>query len=206
MLLATLGMMAPASVAHFVGHNVPDRPLMVPALLAVLFLLPALYDRIRYGSFPRITLWAGILLILWGNLRTVSLIEPCGTDDRLTSSVRRREISPHLFVFIRVNSWPASSRRSSTTPFYFYSLKTTDFRHNDRKSPKSACYRKIRRRGLRPKNNHERPGISQTRRCHPPKIPTSIQASPVPQHHKKDRTNPRSPLDISLRISYFSRK
>jgi hypothetical protein len=69
MLLATTGMMMPASVAHFVGHNFPSVPAMVPVLLAILFIAPATYDRFRFGRFHHITLWGGILLFVWGNVR-----------------------------------------------------------------------------------------------------------------------------------------
>jgi hypothetical protein len=71
MLLATIGMMMPASVAHFVGHNFPDIPALVPVLLGLLFSTPAIYDRIRFGRFHPVTLWGGILLFVWGNLRAV---------------------------------------------------------------------------------------------------------------------------------------
>ena len=84
MLLATVGMMTPASVAHFVGHNLPGMPAMVPALLAVLFLAPAMCDRIRFGRFHRITLWGGILLFVWGNVRAV-IIGPSAGWKRLAA-------------------------------------------------------------------------------------------------------------------------
>jgi len=75
MLLATLGMMMPATVTHLAGHNVPAIPVIVPFLLAILFITPAIYDRIRFGRLHPITLWGGISLIVWGNVRAV-LIGP----------------------------------------------------------------------------------------------------------------------------------
>jgi len=75
MILATIGMMMPASVGHLVGHNFPAMPALVPLLLIILFIAPAVYDRIRFGRFHPITLWGGILLIAWGNVRAI-LIGP----------------------------------------------------------------------------------------------------------------------------------
>lgn len=71
MLLATIGMMMPATVAHLIGHNLPDMPVLVPALLGLLFLAPAVYERFRFGRYHRITLWGGIGLFIWGNLRAL---------------------------------------------------------------------------------------------------------------------------------------
>ena len=78
MLLTTIGMMMPATVAHFIGHNAPEVPALVPLSLAILFITPAVYDRVRFHRFHPITLWGGILLILWGNVRAV-LIGPSTT-------------------------------------------------------------------------------------------------------------------------------
>jgi hypothetical protein len=84
MLLATAGMMMPASVAHLVGHNIPGMPAMVPVLLGILFLAPAIYDRIRFGRFHRITVWGGILLFVWGNVRAI-IIGPSAEWKRLAA-------------------------------------------------------------------------------------------------------------------------
>ena len=71
MLLATVGMMTPSSLAHFVGHNFRSMPGVFLPLLAIVFFSPALYDRMRWGRFHRVTLWGGILLFSWGNARAL---------------------------------------------------------------------------------------------------------------------------------------
>lgn len=76
MLLATVGMMAPASLSHIVGHNLRSMPVLFVPLLAFVFLSPALYDRFRVGRFHRVTLWGGIALFVWGNVR--AMIGPGG--------------------------------------------------------------------------------------------------------------------------------
>lgn len=77
MLLATIGMMAPSALSHLVGHNFGSLPMIFLPLLAFVFLFPALYDRLRLGRFQRVTLWGGILLFAWGNIRA-ALIGPSG--------------------------------------------------------------------------------------------------------------------------------
>ncbi|MDQ6665001.1 MAG: hypothetical protein M3Z23_11475 [Acidobacteriota bacterium] len=69
MLLGTLGSMMPAAVAHFLGHNLQSIPALIVPILAVLFLSPAIYDRVRFGRFHRVSLSGGLILFLWANLR-----------------------------------------------------------------------------------------------------------------------------------------
>ncbi len=75
MLLATVGMMAPSTLSHLVNHNFGSLPPLFLLSLAFVFLAPALYERLRLGPFQRLTLWGGILLFAWGNIRAV-LIGP----------------------------------------------------------------------------------------------------------------------------------
>lgn len=71
MLLATVGGMMPAATGHFVGHYSLSTPAVIIPMLAVTFLSPAIYDRLRFGRFNRITLFGGIGLFLWANLRAL---------------------------------------------------------------------------------------------------------------------------------------
>jgi hypothetical protein len=75
MLMGTLGGMMPAALAHIVGHNFPSLPGLIVPLVGIAFLAPAVYDRLRFGHFNRVTIWGGILLFVWANLRAV-LIGP----------------------------------------------------------------------------------------------------------------------------------
>ncbi|MEO8125441.1 MAG: hypothetical protein ABJF23_33215 [Bryobacteraceae bacterium] len=73
MLLGTIGSMMPAPLAHFIGHNFKSTPGIIVPMLAVLFLSPAAYDRIRIGRFQPISLWVGVLIFLWANVRAAIL-------------------------------------------------------------------------------------------------------------------------------------
>jgi hypothetical protein len=71
-------------MAHVVGHNFPDMPPMVPVLLGILFIAPAIWDRIRFGRFHRVTLWGGIVLFAWGNARAI-IIGPSAAWKKLAA-------------------------------------------------------------------------------------------------------------------------
>lgn len=75
MTLATLGGFMPAAVAHLVGHQFRSLPLLVVPLIGIIFFAPAVYDRMRSGRFHPITLWGGLSLFAWGNVRA-GLIGP----------------------------------------------------------------------------------------------------------------------------------
>jgi hypothetical protein len=75
MLLGTLGGMMPAALAHIIGRNFASLPALIVPMVAIAFLAPAVYDRLRFGHFNRVTIWGGILLFVWANLRAV-LIGP----------------------------------------------------------------------------------------------------------------------------------
>jgi hypothetical protein len=77
MVLGTVGAMMPSAIAHIVGHNFPTMPVLVVAMIAVAFFTPAVYDRIRFGRFHRVTLWGGFLLFVWANFRAI-VIRPSG--------------------------------------------------------------------------------------------------------------------------------
>lgn len=69
MLLGTLGGLMPATLAHFVGHHFGSAPAVFLPTLVGVFLAPAIYDRVRFGRFVPLTLWGGILLFVWANIR-----------------------------------------------------------------------------------------------------------------------------------------
>jgi hypothetical protein len=77
MVLATVGAMMPAAITHFVGHNLPTIPVLVVLLIALAFMTPAVYDRIRFGRFHPVTLWGGVLLFAWANFRAI-VVRPSG--------------------------------------------------------------------------------------------------------------------------------
>lgn len=71
MLMGTIGGMMPAALAHVLGHNFPSAPGVIVPMVAIAFLAPAVYDRLRFGRFNRVTLWSGILLFVWANVRAI---------------------------------------------------------------------------------------------------------------------------------------
>lgn len=75
MALATVGGMMPAALAHVVGHYFMSMPIVLLPMIAVAFFAPALLDRLRDGRFHPVTLWGGVLLFGWANVRAV-LIRP----------------------------------------------------------------------------------------------------------------------------------
>ena len=56
MLLATIGAMMPAALAHIAGHfHLPTAPPAMVLMLAIVFFAPAFYDRVRLGRFHPVT-------------------------------------------------------------------------------------------------------------------------------------------------------
>jgi hypothetical protein len=74
MLLATVGSLMPAALAHIIGHSPVLRESTAPIILIPLFLLlfaGALHDRLSRGSIHPISLWVALALFVWANLRAV---------------------------------------------------------------------------------------------------------------------------------------
>jgi hypothetical protein len=71
MLLATIGTLMPAPLAHFIGHTPQLRahPASILVPIAVLLSLSAIHDRVAKGRVHPISLWAALALFLWSNLR-----------------------------------------------------------------------------------------------------------------------------------------
>ncbi len=74
MLLATVGALMPAALAHIIGHSPVLREIQVPIIVIPLFLLlfaSAIRDRIYLGRIHPISLWVALAMFLWSNFRAV---------------------------------------------------------------------------------------------------------------------------------------
>jgi hypothetical protein len=71
MLLGTIGGMMPASFAHLIGHfpALHTRAPIILVPLCVFFFAPAIYDRLVMRRFHPVTIWGGVALFVWANLR-----------------------------------------------------------------------------------------------------------------------------------------
>lgn len=77
MLFATLGGLMPAALAHVIGYfpAVRDRPIFVVSMLALLYASHAVHDKITVGRIHPLSLWVGLGVFVWANLRA-GLIGP----------------------------------------------------------------------------------------------------------------------------------
>jgi hypothetical protein len=73
MLLATVGPMMGAPLAHFYAHAhfLPVRTPFFVASMAALLFSGAVYDRLSRGRFHPVSLWGAIALFIYGNLRAL---------------------------------------------------------------------------------------------------------------------------------------
>lgn len=78
MALATVGGMMPAALAHVVGHYFMSVPTVLIPLIAIAFFAPALLDLLRDGKCHAVTLWGGVLLFVWANVRAVAIRPSAG--------------------------------------------------------------------------------------------------------------------------------
>ncbi len=72
MLLATIGALMPASLAHIIGHSTYLREITAPIILIPLVILlfaSAVYDRVTRGQIHPVSLWVALALFVWANLR-----------------------------------------------------------------------------------------------------------------------------------------
>lgn len=86
MLLATVGSLMAAPLAHAIGHfQVPQLggAIIVPAL-ALLYFSSAIHDRVSTGRFHPASVWGGVLLLAWANLRA-GLVGPSDAWHRFAS-------------------------------------------------------------------------------------------------------------------------
>jgi uncharacterized membrane protein YozB (DUF420 family) len=71
MLLATVGSMMAAPLAHFFGYfpALRDGPPVILLPLAALYFSSAIYDRLAHGRIHPVSLWAGLSLLAWAMFR-----------------------------------------------------------------------------------------------------------------------------------------
>jgi len=72
MMLATVGGLMPAALAHLIGHSqalqrLPGAIILAP--LALFFGAGAAYDRIAAGRIHPVSLWGGLSLFVWAMVR-----------------------------------------------------------------------------------------------------------------------------------------
>jgi hypothetical protein len=75
MLLATVGSLMAAPLAHLLGRLpvLRDIPPIILIPLAVLYLSGAVYDRFTSGRFHPVSLWGGVALLAWAQFRAAIL-------------------------------------------------------------------------------------------------------------------------------------
>jgi hypothetical protein len=71
MLLATIGTLMPAPLAHLIGHTPMLRahPAIIVIPIAILLSLSAIHDRVAKGRIHPVSLWVALALFAWANLR-----------------------------------------------------------------------------------------------------------------------------------------
>jgi hypothetical protein len=75
MLLAIVGGLVPAPLAHLIGHSSSLRdmgPIIVVPIALFLF-ASAAYDRASLGRVHPVSLWGAILILVWGLLRNIMI-------------------------------------------------------------------------------------------------------------------------------------
>ena len=73
MLLATVGPLMNAPLAHLVAHTdaLRGRALLFLFVMLILLFACAAYDRLARGSYHPVSLWGAVALFGWGNLQAV---------------------------------------------------------------------------------------------------------------------------------------
>jgi hypothetical protein len=71
MLLATVGALMAAPLAHMLGRlpALRDTPPVILIPLAMLYLSGAIYDKLTSGRFHPVSLWGGVVLLVWAQAR-----------------------------------------------------------------------------------------------------------------------------------------
>jgi hypothetical protein len=72
MLLATVGALMPAALAHIIGHSAYLRDVKAPIILiplAMLLFASAVHDRLSRSHIHPVSLWGAIALFVWANIR-----------------------------------------------------------------------------------------------------------------------------------------
>ena len=87
LLLATVGALMPAALAHIIGHWPYLREIQAPIILVPLVILlfaGAVHDRLSQGRIHPVSLWVALALFVWANLRAV-VIGPSDTWHRFAA-------------------------------------------------------------------------------------------------------------------------
>jgi hypothetical protein len=85
MVFATAGSLMGAPLAHFIGHTPALRDIPAPIILVpltALYFANAIHDRLILGRIHRLSLWGGVALFVWANLRA-AVIGPSAVWHRL---------------------------------------------------------------------------------------------------------------------------
>ena len=72
MLLATVGALTPAALAHIIGHSSFLREIKAPIILiplTALLFAGAVHDRLSRGHIHPVSLWVAVAMLVWANLR-----------------------------------------------------------------------------------------------------------------------------------------
>jgi hypothetical protein len=91
MLLATVGSLMPAPLAHIIGHSPFLRGIEGPIILIPITLLifaGAVHDRLSRGRIHPVSLWVPIALLFWANLRA-AVIGPSDAWHRFAAWLSR---------------------------------------------------------------------------------------------------------------------
>jgi len=86
MVLATVGGLMPAALAHVIGHSPALRKTKAPIILiplTILYFATAVHDRWSQGRVHPVSLWVAFALLAWANVRGV-LIGPSTAWRELT--------------------------------------------------------------------------------------------------------------------------
>ena len=86
MLLATIGSLMAAPLAHVLGRiaALREMPAIILVPLACLYLSGAIRDRALLGRFHPVTLWGGLALLVWAQLRA-AVIGPSAAWHRMAA-------------------------------------------------------------------------------------------------------------------------
>lgn len=85
LMLLTLATTMGAPLAHFIADTptLVGTPVIVPAL-AVFWFASAVFDKLALGRIHPVSLWGGLALFIWGNVRAIAL-QPSEAWHRLGS-------------------------------------------------------------------------------------------------------------------------
>jgi hypothetical protein len=100
MVFATAGSLMGAPLAHLIGHHQALRDIPGPVILlplALLYFANAIHDRLTLGRIHRWSLWGGVALFVWANVRA-AVIAPSAAWHRVAAWL----LGPALFVFASV--------------------------------------------------------------------------------------------------------